>query len=85
MQSTPHVGREIASAAITLVLAGSLFGRLHRWRPRGQCARGSPGARPGDVSITERRHDTVLPNGVVTVSARTGTLNHVDVTDPSGV
>jgi lipoprotein-anchoring transpeptidase ErfK/SrfK len=45
-----------------------------------------PAAVPADVAITPTDGtNTVLPNGVVTVTAKSGTLNHVDVTDPTGV
>jgi lipoprotein-anchoring transpeptidase ErfK/SrfK len=46
----------------------------------------APAPIPADVSITPTDGtSTVLPNGVVTVTAKSGTLNHVDVTDPTGI
>ncbi|HZE66502.1 MAG TPA: Ig-like domain-containing protein [Sporichthyaceae bacterium] len=75
-----------ASAAITLVLAGSLLAGCTGATASASAPAAPPAPVPADVSITPNDGtDTVLPNGVVTVSARTGTLNHVDVTDPSGV
>jgi lipoprotein-anchoring transpeptidase ErfK/SrfK len=46
----------------------------------------APAPIPADVSITPTDGtNTVLPNGVVTVTAKSGTLNHVDVVDPTGI
>ncbi|HEY3603435.1 MAG TPA: Ig-like domain-containing protein [Sporichthyaceae bacterium] len=46
----------------------------------------APAPIPADLLITPTDGtNTVLPNGVVTVTAKSGTLNHVDVVDPTGI
>jgi lipoprotein-anchoring transpeptidase ErfK/SrfK len=73
--------RPVALAAVGLLLAGCTGATAAASAPAEP-----PAPIPADVSITPTDGtDTVLPNGVVTVTARTGTLNHVDVTDPAGV